>query len=73
MARASAFDKSIAEEGGRLYAARAIAENPEQRKKVEEAFGVAYCKSRWPEAYLKGQWRDLLKFIPDFMNPLLRQ
>lgn len=69
MVRASSFDDTIAMEGGRLYAARVIAENAEQRKKVEETYGLEYCKMRWPEAYRKGTWRDLLKFIPDCMNP----
>lgn len=68
-ARLSSFDDNIAKERGRLFAARAITENPEQRKRVEDAFGVPACKAMWPEAYLKGQWRDLLKFIPDMMNP----
>ena len=65
----SAFISSIAAENGRLYAARVITENPEQRKKVEDAFGLEVCKYQWPEAYQKGKWRGLLKFIPDLMNP----
>lgn len=66
VARASSFDDSIAGERGRLFAARAIIENPEQRKRVEDIFGLRYCQIRWPEAYAKGGWRGVLKFIPRF-------
>lgn len=64
LARASAFDDKIAAERGRLFAARAIIENPEQRIRVESHFGIDYCKERWPEAYYKGWWKSVLKWIP---------
>lgn len=47
----STHDDSVAMENGRLYAAWCIAEHPEQRKRVEEQFGVDFCRIRWPEAY----------------------
>ncbi len=66
VARASRFDDDVAKERGRLFAARAIIENPEQRKRVEETYGKEYCRLRWPEAYEIGWWRGVLKFIPRF-------
>ena len=48
---ASSFDDVMAAERGRLLAAQAIANNPEQRKTVEAVYGVDYCKRRYPEAY----------------------
>jgi hypothetical protein len=47
----SISDDAVAAEKGRLFAAQAIAHNPDQRKRVEDAFGVPFCKLRWPEAY----------------------
>ncbi len=64
VARASSFDDDVARERGRLAAARAIIENPDQRKNVEEAFGLTYCQIRWPEAYDPRACRDVVKFIP---------
>ena len=66
VARASAFDDDVAAERGRLFAARAIIENPEQRKLVEDALGIPYCKLRWPEAYNPGWHKGVLQFIPRF-------
>ena len=48
---ASSFDDALAAERGRLLAAQAMANNPEQRKTVEAVYGVDYCKRRYPEAY----------------------
>lgn len=48
---ASSFDDVMAAERGRLLAAQAIANNPEQRKTVEAVYGVDYCKRRYPEVY----------------------
>ena len=48
---ASSFDDAVAAERGRLLAAQAIANNPEQRKTVEAVYGVDYCKRRYPEVY----------------------
>lgn len=50
----SAWDDDVAKERGRLLAAHAIANNREQRLRVEDAFGLAYCMRRWPEAYQGG-------------------
>lgn len=47
----SSFDDTIARERGRLLAAQAMSNNPEQKRVVEATFGIAYCKSRYPEAY----------------------
>lgn len=60
------FDEDVASERGRLFAARAIIENPEQRKRIEDTLGVPYCKMRWPEAYNRGWWQGVIKFIPRF-------
>jgi hypothetical protein len=38
-------------ERGRQMAARKVAEDPEARKRVEEAYGLEYCRRRYPEAY----------------------
>ena len=48
---ASSFDDAMAAERGRLLAAQAMANNPEQKKTVEAVYGVDYCKRRYPEAY----------------------
>ena len=48
---ASSFDDAMAAERGRLLAAQAMANNPEQKKTVEAVYGVEYCKRRYPEAY----------------------
>ena len=48
---ASSFDDAVAAERGRLLAAQAMANNPEQKKTVEAVYGVDYCKRRYPEAY----------------------
>lgn len=42
---------AIARERGRSTAAQAIICNPESRRRVEERFGLEYCKQRYPEAY----------------------
>ena len=48
---ASSFDDAVAMERGRLLAAQAMANNPEQKKTVEAVYGVEYCKRRYPEVY----------------------
>ncbi len=47
----SSVDDEIAKEKGRLRAAQAIAQHPEQRKRLEDTYGTEYCKRRYPEAY----------------------
>lgn len=47
----STIDDTVAKEKGRLLAAMAGANNPEQRKRAEEMLGVEFCKKRWPEMY----------------------
>lgn len=49
--RLSSIDDEIAMEKGRLAAAQNMAHNPEWRKRVEDKFGLEYCKYRWPEVY----------------------
>jgi hypothetical protein len=61
-------DDVIAMRRANLAAAHAMANNPEQRKRVEDQFGVEYCKERWPEVY-KAPSRmsrilDKMKFEP---------
>jgi hypothetical protein len=38
-------------ERGRSRAAVAILLNPDARTRVEEKYGIEFCKKRWPEAY----------------------
>lgn len=66
LAHASSFDDQIAAERGRLFAARAIIENPEQRKTVESALGLRYCMMRWPEAYSNQETKAVIQCIPGF-------
>ena len=47
----SSFDDTMARERGRLLAAQAMVNNPEQKKTVEAVYGVDYCKRRYPEVY----------------------
>ena len=47
----SSFDDTLAAERGRLLAAQAMVNNPEQKKTVEAVYGVDYCKRRYPEVY----------------------
>jgi hypothetical protein len=47
----SSFDDALAAERGRLLAAQAMANNPEQRKNVEVRYGLKYCKLTYPEVY----------------------
>jgi hypothetical protein len=65
-ARASSFDNDIAKERGRLVAARALIENPEQRKAMEAQHGVVYCRIRWPEVYELEAAHDVVNFVPRF-------
>ena len=48
---ASSFDDAVAMERGRLLAAQAMANNPEQKKTVEAVYSKEYCMRRYPEAY----------------------
>ena len=64
---ASSFDDvDIAAERGRLLAAQAIATDPEAMKRVVSAYGLAYVKNRYPEAFAGssrfGRILDRLKF-----------
>ncbi len=49
---------AIASERGRLIGAANMAENPEARKRVEDTYGVEYCRNRYPEAYQTHLVRD---------------
>jgi len=64
MLNPSSFDDDVAREKGRLLAAQAIAHNPDQKKRVEDIFGVEYCKRRFPEAYRSGFGKVLDKIFP---------
>ena len=44
---------AIAQERGRSMAAQAIICRPDARQRVEEQYGIDFCKNRWPEAYTK--------------------
>ncbi len=68
MLNPSSFDDNIAREKGRLLAAQAIAHNPDQKKRVEDMFGVEYCKRRFPEAYRSGFGRILDKIFPFYLK-----
>ena len=50
---ASAMDPDAAERG-RLMAAHSIAADPEVRKRMEDQYGVDFCRMRYPEAYRSG-------------------
>lgn len=43
-----------AAERGRLLAASRIAGDPDVRKRMEDAYGVDFCKGMYPEAYRTG-------------------
>ena len=47
----SSFDDTLAAERGRLLAAQAMVNNPEQKKVVEATYGEQFCRNRYPEAY----------------------
>jgi hypothetical protein len=47
----SHYAYKMAEERGRRMAAEALRLDAPKRRECEEKFGLAYCKSRWPEAY----------------------
>lgn len=75
IARASAWDDEIAAERGRLFALRNMIEDPETRKKMEERFGLSYCRNRYPEAYAVGkragkEWKPVIKLIPGMGEPI---
>jgi hypothetical protein len=48
-----------AAERGRLIAAHEMAENLEARKRVEDIYGVEFCRLEFPEAYKSGTARFL--------------
>jgi len=47
----TSLEVAVAMERGRQMAARKVAEDPEARRRVEDAYGVEYCRRRYPEAY----------------------
>jgi hypothetical protein len=63
----STYDDAVAAEKGRLLAARAIATDPEARKRVVDAYGEAYVRARYPEAFARSsrfsKILDRLKFV----------
>ncbi len=48
-------DEAAAREKGRLLAAIRMADFLDIRQRVEEAYGVAYCMERYPEAYFSSR------------------
>ncbi len=46
-------DFEAACERGRKLAAEAVRVDRKARRRVEKAFGIAYCRDRYPEAYAK--------------------
>jgi hypothetical protein len=46
-------DPLIAAEKGRLWAARALANNPEQLKRLVDTYGEGPVKTRYPELFSK--------------------
>jgi hypothetical protein len=51
-------------EKGRLIAAHEIANNAEARKRVEDAYGIEFCRLNYPEAYrYEGRLGGLVKFL----------
>ncbi len=63
----SSISDEVAAEKGRLLAAQALMRDPERRKFLEETFGEAYCKNRYPEVYAPpsrfARILDRLKFV----------
>ena len=51
-----------AAERGRLLAAALIADDPIARKRVEDAYGVEFCRANYPEAYKAGFTRMMDRF-----------
>lgn len=47
----SVTDESVAREKGRLLAVSAMILNPEAKRRVEEAYGIPYCRRVYPELY----------------------
>lgn len=43
-----------AAERGRLLAASRMADDPEARKRVENAYGIEFCRKMYPEVYKSG-------------------
>ncbi len=64
VARASAFDDSVASERGRLIAARNLIEDPAKRVEMERQLGKPYCVLRWPEVYDLQAAHGVVEFIP---------
>jgi hypothetical protein len=59
-----------AEEKGRSLAEQEIARDPEAKARVEAAFGLEYCKRRYPLAYRKP---DVAKpEVAEWRNPSTR-
>lgn len=48
-----------AAERGRLMTAHGMANDPDGRKRMEDTFGIEFCKVNYPECYRSG-WGKLL-------------
>jgi hypothetical protein len=53
-----------AAERGRLMTAHGMAEDPDGRKRMEDMFGVDFCRLNYPEAYANtGRVRGVAKML----------
>jgi hypothetical protein len=58
----SLVDESVAKENGRRLAVSAMLINPEAKKRVEDAYGLEYCRRVYPELYAApSRWSRLVK------------
>ena len=57
-----------AAERGRLLAAHQMLNDPETQKRVEDAFGVDYCRQMYPEVYRDTGRSGLAKVMDTFRN-----
>ena len=69
---ASSFDDAVAAERGRLLAAQAMVNNPEQKKTVEAVYSKEYCMRRYPEAYANPQKSGIGKLFDNMRIFLTR-
>ena len=60
-----------AAERGRLITAHGMANDPDGRKRVEDAFGLDYCRKVYPEAYSVARMRFGFSRILDRVRELI--
>jgi hypothetical protein len=61
-----------AAEKGRLLGAHKVATDPEARKRVEDAYGVDFCRAYFPEAYRNtgGIFTGVVRFLDRVKNAI---